>query len=188
MAKSKSKLTEKQWSEIGDRYLRGEGARALAREIGVTEGAIRKRFGTQVVRIKKIVNQTLEAEREFCELDYSTQVRAKNYLDELRLASMELASAALNGAKTAKHLSGIAKKKAVKITEDVDKEELALINGLTTVANSAAKTAVDLIKAVKPADHEEDKPQEADPMESLMSSIHANNKGLPKNGKHRQVA
>lgn len=186
--KCKTKLSDKQWNEIGDRYLRGEGSRKLAKEFNVPESTIRTRWHAQSERIKHSANQIISAEIEIKKLGDSAQVRAKNYMDELRLASIELASAALNGAVTAKKLSSIAKEKAEKITGDIgDKEELSLINGLTVVANSSAKIATDLIRTVKTDNQEAIDAQDADPMESLMSSIHENNKGLPKNGKHRAM-
>ena len=43
----KSALTEKQWAAIGQRLLKREAARALAREFGVSEAAIKNRFDTQ---------------------------------------------------------------------------------------------------------------------------------------------
>jgi hypothetical protein len=39
----KSSLTDKQWAEIGERLVKGEAGRVLAREYGISEAAIRKR-------------------------------------------------------------------------------------------------------------------------------------------------
>ncbi|WP_374694193.1 helix-turn-helix domain-containing protein [Janthinobacterium sp. J1-1] len=50
----KSSLTDKQWAAIGQRLLKGEAARALAKEFGVSEAAIRKRFGAQTKQIKTL--------------------------------------------------------------------------------------------------------------------------------------
>ncbi|MGK5004563.1 helix-turn-helix domain-containing protein [Janthinobacterium sp. LB2P70] len=59
----KSALTEKQWAAVGQRLLKGEAARALAREFGVSEAAIRKRFGAQTKQIKDVAINWLRQSR-----------------------------------------------------------------------------------------------------------------------------
>src|SRR5450830_632709 len=70
----KSSLTEKQWAEIGQRLIKGDAGRVLAREFGISEAAIRKRFGAQTKQIKDVANQLDAAEVAFSALPIGAQI------------------------------------------------------------------------------------------------------------------
>ena len=159
----KSSLTEKQWAAIGQRLLKGEAARALAREFGVSEAAIRKRFGAQTKQIKDVANQLVAAESAFSALPIGAQISARTLADELKEISMHLAGAARYGAATAHRLSGIAHNKAGEIDDAEpldDKSRLALgdIAVLTRMANGAAEIGMNLLKASKDVKPDDDSP------------------------------
>jgi hypothetical protein len=159
----KSSLTEKQWSEIGRRLLAGEAGRALAREFGVSEAVIRKRFGAQTKQIKDVANQLVAAETAFSALPIGAQISARTLADELKEISMHIAGAARYGAATAHRLSGIAHAKVSEIDDAApldDKSMLALkgIAVLTNLANAAAEIPIGLLKANKDMPTEDEKP------------------------------
>lgn len=152
----KSPLTEKQWADIEKRYVTGESARGLAKEYGITDTAIRKRFGSQSKEIKQVVNQVLDAEKAFKSLPYSSQVSAQSLLDELRAVSTHLAGAAKFGSMTAHRLAGIANMQLESIDEtELNNPDSASMNvvravaGLTEAANKAAQTGINLLNANK---------------------------------------
>lgn len=149
-----SKLTEKQWAEIGNRLLNGEQGRSLAREFGVSEAAIRKRHSTQNKQIKDVANQIVAAETAFKLLPISAQISAKNLVDELRSISMHLAGAAKYGAATAHRLSGIAHGKVSEIdySSPMDEKSLESLKGiavLTRMANDSSQIGINLLSANK---------------------------------------
>lgn len=152
--KRKSPLSEKQWDDIGKRLLAGEKGRVLAREYGISETAIRKRFGSQVRTEKTVANQLFEAENAFRELPIGSQIRVANLLDELRAVSIHLAGTAKLGAMTAHRLAGIANQQVDKL-DDIDplnQESMETLKGvavLTELSNKAAQTGLNLLAANK---------------------------------------
>jgi ABC-type transporter Mla subunit MlaD len=163
----KSKLTEKQWADIGKRLLDGESARGLATEYGVAESAIRKRFGAQTKKIKDVANQLVAAETAFSALPISAQISARTLADRLKSISEHLAGAAEFGAATAHRLSGIANAQVAKI-DDGDPlnaesvESLKGIAALTKLANESSTIAVNLLAANKETIKEMNKPEADD--------------------------
>lgn len=150
----KSALTEKQWQQIGERLLKGDPGRVLAREYGVSEAAIRKRFGAQTKQIKDVANQLVAAETAFAALPISAQISARTLADELKEISSHLAGAARFGAATAHRLSGIANAQVAKIddTEPLGAESLESLKGisaLTKLANESSTIALNLLSANK---------------------------------------
>lgn len=150
----KSSLTDKQWAEIERRLLKGEAARALAKEFGVSDTAIRKKYSSQQKEIKDVANQLVAAEMAFGSLPLSSQISARTLADELKEISMHLAGAARYGAATAHRLSGIAHAKVAEIDDaaPLNEESLKSLKGiavLTQLANSAAEIPIGLLKANK---------------------------------------
>jgi hypothetical protein len=148
----KSPLSEKQWAEIEKRLLSGESGRALAREFGVAESAIRKRFGAQPKQIKAIANQVIAAEIALKALPISAQISAQNLINELRAVSMHLAGAAKYGAASAHRLAGIAHDQ-VQMIDDAEPEKsmqaIQRFGALTKLANDASHIGVNLLAANK---------------------------------------
>lgn len=162
-----SKLTEKQWLEIGKRLLDGEQGRALAREFGVSEAAIRKRHSTQNKQIKDVANQVVAAEQAFKSLPVGAQISAQNLIDELRSISMHLASAAKYGSATAHRLAGIAHGKVSEIDDStpMNEESMEALKGiavLTRMANDSSQIGLNLLSANKDRIARNEKEQEDD--------------------------
>lgn len=150
----KSSLSEKQWGEIGQRLLKGIKGRVLAREFGISEAAIRKRFGAQTKQIKDVANQLVAAEAAFSSLPIGAQISARTLADELKEISMHLAGAARYGAATAHRLSGIAHNNVAKIddAQPLDEESMESLKGvavLTRMANESSEIGMNLLRANK---------------------------------------
>lgn len=151
MARS-SKLTDKQWEQIRVRLLAGEKGRALAREFGVSEAAIRKRFGAQTKDIKKVAHQLAKAEQDFLSLPIGSQISARTLADELRAVSTHLAGAAKYGAMTSHRLAGIAHMQVDKLDDNSPMESQEILQGisvLTKMANDASVIGSNLLSANK---------------------------------------
>ncbi len=150
----KSSLTEKQWETIGRRLVDGEAGRVLAREFGISEAAIRKRFGAQVKEIKDVANQLVAAESAFKALPIGAQISARTLADKLVSISEHLCGAAEYGAATAHRLSGIAHGKVALIDDakPLSEESVSELKGiavLTKMANEASEIGVNLLRANK---------------------------------------
>lgn len=157
----KSSLTDKQWVEIGERLLKGEAGRVLAREFGISEAAIRKRFGAQTKQIKDVANQLVAAETAFQDLPVSAQISARTLADELKAISNHLASAARYGAMTSHRLMGIAHGQVEKIDDaepEKSTESLLRIVALTKTANTSAEIGLRLLQANKDSMQADDEP------------------------------
>lgn len=149
-----SKLTDKQWESIGQRLLSGESARALAREFGISEAAIRKRLGAQCEQIKTVANQLVVAEKAFKSLPIGSQIKARTLADRLMSISDHLAGAAEYGAATAHRLNGIAHSKVAEIDDaaPLNEQSLETLKGiavLTKMANASSEIGLNLLNANK---------------------------------------
>jgi hypothetical protein len=148
----KSKLTEKQWEDIGKRLLAGEKARALAREFDISEAAIRARLSAQTAEIKTVANQVVAAESALKALPISSQIAALNLADELRAISSHLASAAKYGAASAHRLAGIAHDQVSKVDDAEPEKSLEVLQRfgvLTKLSNESAQLGINLLSANK---------------------------------------
>lgn len=150
----KSKLSEKQWEQIGKRFLAGESARALGPEFGLSEAAIRQRFNTQHKEIKTVANQLLAAEVAFKNLPFASQIATQDLAAKLRSISIHLAGAAEFGAATAHRLSGIANGQVQKIDDAeplgaASLESLKGVSALTRLANDSSQIGINLLAANK---------------------------------------
>ena len=147
-----SKLTDAQWEEIGKRLLQGEATSALAREYGVSKGAISQRFSKRTETVKAVANQIVETDRALSLLNVSEQIAACDLAVQLKSISQHLASAANYGAMTAHRLSAMANTQLDKV-DDVNPMETAdVLQGvaaLTKMANSSSEIALNLLRANK---------------------------------------
>lgn len=150
----KSKLTDSQWAQISQRLLDGESVRSLARELGVAESGLRKRFSAQHEQIKAVANQLVAADIAFKELPISAQISAQTLAQKRRSISGHLLGAANFSAATAHRLSGIAHGK-VELIDDaapLNEESMETLKGialLTRMANDSSVIPLGLIKASK---------------------------------------
>lgn len=149
-----SPLTNKQWETIQARLLAGEKGWRLAKEYGVSETAIRKRFGSRTKTIKTVANQLAAAELAFNELPTSSKIIVRELADELKDISSHLAKAARYGAMTSHRLSGIAHAQVDKIDDANPMESQEVLQGiaaLTRLANDSSNIGLNLLNANKKA-------------------------------------
>ena len=151
-----SKLTEKQWAEIGKRLLGGEKPAALAKEFKIDRAALTRRFSQQVKTVNHVAKQIVTAEASLYALPVAQQLEAISLANKLRSISTHLASAAEYGSMTAHRLSGIAHGQVEKI-DDADPlceqslESLKGIAALTKMANASSEIGLNLLRANKEA-------------------------------------
>lgn len=124
----------------------------MAREFGVSDTAIRKRFSSQHKQIKDVANQVVAADTAFKALPISLQITAQSLIDDLKAVSMHLAGAAKFGSATAHRLAGIANGQVAKIDDANPMESQEVLQGisaLTKMSNDASVIAVGLLAANK---------------------------------------
>jgi hypothetical protein len=146
----RSKLSDRQWAEVGRRLLNGEKPRLLAAEFGVSETTIRERFSEVNGKIKDVANQLLSVETSLQQLPISAQISAVTLAAQLRSISTHLSSAANNGAMVAHRLSGIALQQVEQV-DDAQPERsldaLSRINSLTRLVNQSSELGMNLLSA-----------------------------------------
>lgn len=154
-----SKLSPEQWDEI-ERRLPTEGASALGREFGISEAAIRKKFGSnQTVganssKVRGVAQKIADARDALAELPVRQQYVAVSLAERLRNISSSLASAAELGAATAHRLHALANSEVAKVddAEPMDSiEKLRNVGVLTKLANESSHVALNLLAANKDA-------------------------------------
>jgi len=153
------KLTDSQREEIARRSI-SESAASLAREFGVSEGAIRKISKAylqstggafQGSAVQDAAQKIVDGRNALKLLTPPAQRIALTLADKLEVISGNLADAASYGAATAHRLAAIANAQAQKIDDAEplkDDQALRAVVGLTKSANEAAKLGIDLIAAV----------------------------------------
>lgn len=155
-----SKLTPDQWDDIHKRMLAGETARALAREFGVSEGAIRKRFGayqsvsTQSTQVRTVAEKLAESSAALESLPIAQRQVAVDLASKLRNISTSLASAAELGAATSHRLNALANSEVAKVDDAKPLLSIDALKGvgvLTKLANDSAHVALNLLNANKGA-------------------------------------
>jgi hypothetical protein len=144
-----SKLSDRQWAEIGRRLAAGEGVRALAKEFRVSHGTISERFSDRVPRLRELATTLATTEAEVERLPVSEQATVRTLADQIRGISESLVKVAALGGKTGEILAGHANRKAARLGDDPDPEELKMVVGLTEGANRAVVPAVALINSGK---------------------------------------
>jgi uncharacterized coiled-coil protein SlyX len=127
--------------------------RSVAKELGITEGAIRRRVNTQIKPINRLANQLAAAELELEKLPLRTQTKVRVLADRLKGISDHLAGAAEHGAQTAHHLAAMASTQSAELDPDKTLEEnapvLKSVMALTEGANRAAQIGLGLLAANK---------------------------------------
>jgi hypothetical protein len=156
-----SKLTPAQWAEVERRLIAGETARALGREFGISEAAIRQKFGTttrvstQSAQVKETAQKIAEANAALEGLPPSQRPVAIELSEILRNTSVSLGRAAELGAKNSHRLQSLANTELQKVDDATplsDEKSVASLKTvaiLTKMANDAAVVPTNLLAANK---------------------------------------
>jgi len=154
-----SKLTPKQWAEIGRRLALGESTSALAREFGVGKARISERFSGKTQELKTLASQVVNLDTALDQLPDSERGAVLTLADYMKATGNNLAAAARAGSATSALLAGLAHGKAVQLNPDsVDMKGLQEIAALTQTANQAATIGTALVTATKNSRLEEAPP------------------------------
>ncbi|NMM21832.1 MAG: Hin recombinase [Rhodoferax sp.] len=159
-----SKLTDKQWEQIGKRLLNGESNASLAREFEISKTAISLRFSKRTETIKSVANQIVATNQSLSLLNVSERLEAHDMASRMRSISDHLMGAADYGAATAHRLSGIAHAKAQEIDDatPIDDESMAALKSiavLTRIANDSSQIGLNLLASNKEMIAEANKPK-----------------------------
>jgi len=140
---------------MGARLASGESASSLAREYGVSKAAVSKRVSERVKQLQATAGLVVQAETAMQKLTVSEQVVVQSLANNLLAISNSLASAAVNGAATAHHLSGIAHTAALEVTgvptDEAGMQALKGIAALIRTGNDAGAMGIDLVKGNREA-------------------------------------
>ena len=147
-----SKLSDRQWAEIGRRLAGGESTRKLGKEFGVAGNTISERFSERVPKLKALAASLASTEREVELLPVTEQCTVRNLADQLKQIAGSLASAARHGADTADRLAEMANRKTRRMDPaKPDPEDVRTVAALTAVSTAAANIGVNLMAANKGA-------------------------------------
>lgn len=156
-----SKLTPAQWAEVERRLLAGEGASALGREFGISEAAIRKKFGShesvsaKSTKVRAVAEKIAEANVALEGLPARQRSAALDLAELLQSTSLSLGRAAELGAKNShrlQHMANTALQQvddALPLSEEKSVAALKTVAALTKMANDAAHIPVNLLAANK---------------------------------------
>ena len=150
-----SKLTDRQWAEIGRRYAQGERPADLAREFKVSRPAIVARFSDKVSEIRTAANALASAEMTIERMPVPDAMAARALADHLKGVSNNLARAAESGSRVSAALSDIAEKHTRRLVQRMDEEgvlmaeELKPVVALVETANRASTIGMGLLAANK---------------------------------------
>jgi hypothetical protein len=92
-----SKLSHRQWDDIGHRTLHGESGASLAREFRVSKAIVSARFAERNRRIRQVAQMLLDAGQALRGLSQAEQLAALNLADDQRAAQVahDLATAVI---------------------------------------------------------------------------------------------
>jgi len=145
-----SKLSSRQWAEIGRRLATGESTSALAREFKIGKARISERFQVKTKELKALASQIVDVDTALEQLPVSEQGTVLSLADQMKATTANLAAAARHGSATSARLAQIANAKATQLDPAaVDMEDLREIAGLTQTANQAATIGTALVAASK---------------------------------------
>lgn len=148
----KSKLTPEQWAEVERRLLEGESRRAVGRDFGVSDSAIKEHFDGKVKTLREVAEKIVAAETALEALPPLARISANNLASKLRSISDSLASAGELGAKTAHRLNSLANSEVGKVDDAKPMDSLDNLRNvgvLTKLANESASIALNLLAANK---------------------------------------
>lgn len=142
-----SKLTERQWVEIGKRLAQGESVRALAREFKIGASRISERFSERTETIKALADQIVKTERAIESLPISEQCSVWSLADDLKAIASNMAAGSKIASENYQILQARQRKALNDLSDDPSQEELRIVKDLSDICNLTAKVPVALMTA-----------------------------------------
>jgi transposase-like protein len=147
---AKKKLSEDDWARMIERVIAGDAVRAVARDFGVSDTAIRKRVGLQSNLIKDVAKQIVDTKAALEGLQPSLQLVALSFADKMISIQNDLSDVAVAGARSAKILTEAAHNNLI-MAKDIGEGEVKAVMIAANIANAAGKMGMDLMTlATKP--------------------------------------
>jgi hypothetical protein len=163
-----SKLTSRQWAEIGRRLATGESTSALAREFKIGKARISERFQVKTKELKALASQIVDVDTALEQLPVSEQGTVLSLVDQMRATTTNLATAARHGSATSARLAQIANHKAVQLDPTApDPDDLRMVSALIQTSNQAATIGTAMLTVTK----NDPKPAVAPEEEQDLSSL-----------------
>lgn len=157
MAGRPSKLTERQWAEIGRRVANKEPIRALAKEFGIDKTAISRRFSPQVKKLETLAKTIVEVEREFDALPISQQSCVIQFADNMKGIAQSASAGGKSGMVGAQRLLNVFERRCAMVTESTPIEDLRPIAALAETAQKGASLGLALLSSDKGKSGTDDK-------------------------------
>jgi DNA-binding XRE family transcriptional regulator len=136
--------------EIERRVASGESLSALAREYGISRGAIRNEVSASVEKIKDVAEQIVKTEQALSALPISARVSAIDLSQKLMVISTNLATAAELNSGTAIKMAQAANIK-MQAVDEVEPEKhadaISMAISLVKGSNDAARMPIELLAA-----------------------------------------
>ena len=158
---ARGKLTDKQLQDAIRRHLNGESIRSIAKELNMSESALRERISTQAKAIKNASNQIIATHEALSALDKPAQLTAHTHAALIMSLKEGLGRAASNGVAIAEKISAISKRQIENMQDDelIDGEMLKGIMAAGLVSNTHAKLGIDLI-SISAREQKDESPKE----------------------------
>ena len=146
-----SKLTEHQREEAIRRAAKGDSVSSIARDMGVHHSQISRIVSHKVEKITSLATTLANTEVEISRMGRAEQIAVRSMADRMKSIQTSYAETADNGARTAAHLSRLARAKAERLDENAETEDLRAVAALAETANKALDPASKMIAANKGA-------------------------------------
>lgn len=147
-----SKLTEKQWAEIGRRLAKGEKVRNLAKEFGVGPATVSERFSERLETIKTLAKKVVRTQQEMDEteaaikrLPISEQCSVMSLADDMKAIAYNMTAGSKIAAENYQILQARQRKALNDLSDDPTQEELRVVKDLSEICNLTAKVPVALM-------------------------------------------
>lgn len=147
MAGRPSKLTDRQWGEIGRRLANGESAADLSREFKIGKARISERFSGKAENIKALATQLVNVEAAIERLPVSEQSSVMAFADNLKHIAQSASAGGRSGMKGAASLMARFERQVANLPTDAGMDDLRPIAALAETAQKGASLGLALMNA-----------------------------------------
>ena len=149
MAGRPSKLTNRQWGDIGRRLAKGETAADLSREFKIGKARISERFAGKAENIKALATQLVAVETAIERLPVSEQSSVMAFADDLKHIARSASAGGRAGMNGAANLMARFERQVANLPDDAGMDDLRPIAALAETAQKGASLGLALMNANK---------------------------------------